>query len=619
MDMATRKIADKTLALFEDIFKILEPPKPLTVSTWAAEHRVLSREASAEPGKWNLDRAPYQRIIMDAISDQTWRRIVLMTSAQSGKTEILLNVIGYYSEHDPSPILMVMPTEDMARDFSKDRLETMIRDTKCLSEVYGKVKSRDSSNTILHKKFPGGYVKMIGANSPANLSSRPIRILLMDEVDRYPASAGTEGDPVDLAERRTNNFWNKKIILTSTPTEKGLSRIEKDFNQSTMEEWCVLCPYCEKYTPYIWENLDFEDMMMACDHCGEKLAENEWKERPGMFVVGNPDVTDTRGFHLNEMASPWKSWKDIVKDYRAAVKDMKAGSDEKMRTWVNTSKGEPYEVKGFTVETDEMLARREHYQADLPAGVLVLTAAVDVQDDRFEIEVCGWGKNYESWGVVYDKLFGNLERDEIWNELEEYLLQEFCFEGGNTLNIACTFLDTGGHFTTQAYKWLSRMKRKHRMIFGIKGFDRSEGVPLLHKKSTNNDYHVPIIILGVNAGKEMVVSRLHIAEPGPGYCHFPENVDRGYDQKYMNGLTSEKRIIKTVNGTPRVKWVKKPGVRNEPFDLRNYNTAAIEFLKPDFAVLENKVDRGINYMRQSSPAAKRTYGCVRHGINDAGL
>ena len=162
MDMATRKIADKTLALFEDIFKILEPPKPLTVSTWAAEHRVLSRGASAEPGKWNLDRAPYQRIIMDAISDQTWRRIILMTSAQVGKTEIVLNAIGYYSEHDPSPILTVMPTEDMARDFSKDRLAAMIRDTKCLSEVYGKVKSRDSSNTILHKQFPGGYVKMIG-------------------------------------------------------------------------------------------------------------------------------------------------------------------------------------------------------------------------------------------------------------------------------------------------------------------------------------------------------------------------------------------------------------------------------------------------------------------------
>lgn len=618
--MAIRKIADKTLALFEDIFQILEPPKPMTVSTWAAEHRVLSRESSAEPGKWNLDRAPYQRIIMDVISDKTCRRIVLMTSAQIGKTEILSNAIGYYSEHDPSPILMVMPTEDMARDFSKDRLAAMIRDTKCLKEVYGKVKSRDTSNTILHKQFLGGYVKMIGANSPSNLSSRPIRILLMDEVDRYPSSAGTEGDPVDLAEKRTNNFWNKKIILTSTPTEKGLSRIEKEYNRSSMEEWCVQCPYCGKYTPYVWENLDFKDMMMSCDCCGEKLTEDEWKDRPGTFVAGNPEVTDTRGFHLNEMASPWKRWKDIVKEYQAAVHDLKATrSDHKMRTWVNTAKGEPYEPEGFSAEKDDLMKRREYYSAELPEGVLVLTASVDVQDDRFEIEVCGWGSGFESWGIMYDKLFGNLEQEAAWNELEEYLLQQFHFENGNALSIACTFLDTGGHYTTQAYKWLLKMKRKRRMIFGIKGYG-ANGVPLLHKKSTNNDYHVPILILGVNAGKETVMNRLNIAEYGPGYCHFPENIDRGYDRKYMDGITSEKRIIKTVRGKPTVAWVKKKsGGRNEAFDLRNYNTAAIEFMNPDFALLEKKIEDGVDYMRKSSRAERRPAGVIRHGLRSTDL
>ena len=609
------KIEYKTVHLFEKIFEVLEPPKPLTISSWAAEKRRLSREASAEPGRWNLDRAPYQRSIMEAISSPGLKRVVLMTSAQIGKTEMLLNTIGYYSEHDPSPIMVVNPTDAMAQAFSKDRLAPMIRDTECLKEIYGMAKSRDTANTILHKQFPGGHITMIGANAPTNLASRPIRILLLDEVDRYPASAGTEGDPVDLADKRTTTFWNRKVVLVSTPTEKGVSRIEKEYLKSSQEEWCVQCPYCGKYTPFKWDNLDFKDMMMKCDHCEEKLSEDEWKEQPGMFVAQNPSVTDIRGFHLNEMASPWKRWKDIKQAYLEAVKDKKeTGSDYKLRTWVNTSLGEPYEVMGAKADLKDLINRREKYTAELPKGVLLLTAAVDVQDDRLELEVCGWGAGYESWGITYEKLYGNLEKNFIWEELEAFLSKPFTFEDGQALNIACTFIDTGGHFTTQSYKWLKSMQQKKKMIFGIKGMG-SNGIPLLHKKSTNNQYNVPIFILGVNAGKETVLERLYITEYGSGYCHFPENIDRGYDQKYMKGLTSEQRIVKDVKGKPTVCWVKRPGARNEPFDLRNYNTAAVEFLNPNFAVLAKKVNEGINYMQpQRTTTGKRKSGVVSRGI-----
>lgn len=609
------KIDYKTVHLFEKIFEVLEPPKPLTISSWAAEKRRLSREASAEPGRWNLDRAPYQRSIMDAISSPGLKRVVLMTSAQIGKTEMLLNTIGYYSEHDPSPIMVVNPTDAMAQAFSKDRLAPMIRDTECLKEIYGMAKSRDTANTILHKQFPGGHITMIGANAPTNLASRPIRILLLDEVDRYPASAGTEGDPVDLADKRTTTFWNRKVVLVSTPTEKGVSRIEKEYLKSSQEEWCVQCPYCGKYTPFKWDNLDFKDMMMKCDYCEEKLSEDEWKEQPGMFVAQNPSVTDIRGFHLNEMASPWKRWKDIKQAYLEAVKDKKeTGSDYKLRTWVNTSLGEPYEVMGAKADLKDLINRREKYTAELPKGVLLLTAAVDVQDDRLELEVCGWGAGYESWGITYEKLYGNLEKNFIWEELEAFLSKPFMFEDGQALNIACTFIDTGGHFTTQSYKWLKSMQQKKKMIFGIKGMG-SNGIPLLHKKSTNNQYNVPILILGVNAGKETVLERLYITEYGSGYCHFPENIDRGYDQKYMKGLTSEQRLVKDVKGKPTVCWVKRPGARNEPFDLRNYNTAAVEFLNPNFAVLAKKVSEGINYMQpQRTTTGKRKSGVVSRGI-----
>lgn len=574
----------------------------------------MSREASAEPGRWNLERAPYQRVIMDAISDKAVRRIVIMTSSQVGKTEILLNVIGYFSEHDPAPIMVVQPTESMAQAFSKDRLAPMIRDTKCLREIYNMTKSRDAGNTILHKQFPGGHITMIGANAPSNLASRPIRVLLMDEVDRYPESAGTEGDPVDLAEKRTNTFWNKKIVLVSTPGEKETSRIRKEYLKSSQGEWCVRCPYCGRYTPYVWENLDFKDMMMSCDLCGEKLTEDEWKSQPGIFVEKKPEISETKGFHLNEMASPWVRWKEIVSKYKDAVHDLKENSsDHKLRAWVNTSKGEPYEVKGDSADNDELMERRENYHSELPEGVLVLTAAVDVQDDRFEIEVCGWGKGYESWGIMYDKIYGNLERDEVWNELEAFLKQDYHFENGSSLGIACAFIDTGGHYTTRTYKWLKKMRSMGLKINGIKGYGQN-GIPLLHKKSSNNDYNVEILILGVNAGKETVLSRLSITEQGPGYCHFPLNIDRGYDHRYMNGITSEQRIIKTVRGKPSVVWVKKSGARNEPFDLRNYNTACIEFLNPNWSVLEKKVGEGINYMRSGSKKGIRRAGVINHGI-----
>ena len=194
----------KTLKLFRHMARAVSPPPVLTVSEWADRYRKLSSESAAEPGQWNTDRAPYQRDIMDSINDPMVEDIVIMSSAQVGKTEIILNIIGFYIDYDPAPILVVQPTvTPMAQDFSKDRLATMIRDTPVLTGKVRDVKSRSSGNTILHKTFPGGHVTIAGANSPSSLASRPVRIVLMDEVDRYPASAGTEGNPIKLAEKRT--------------------------------------------------------------------------------------------------------------------------------------------------------------------------------------------------------------------------------------------------------------------------------------------------------------------------------------------------------------------------------------------------------------------------------
>lgn len=608
-----RTVERKTVRLFKRIATVLSPPPELTVSQWADEYRRLSPEASAEPGRWNTDRAPYQREIMDAINDARCEEVIIMSSAQVGKTELILNIIGYYIDYDPSPILVLQPTREMAETFSKDRLAPMLRDTPALKGKVKDARSRDSGNTILHKTFPGGHITMVGANSAAGLASRPIKVVLMDEVDRYPASAGTEGDPIKLAEKRTTTFWNRKKIKVSTPTIKGRSPIEKEFLISSMEEWNVPCPCCGKYQPYEWSRVHFSDVTMECKFCREHISERDWKSSPGKWIAAKEN-NRKRGFHLNELASPWKHWEDIIEDFKAAERDRKQGDIEKLKTFINTALGEPWEERGEAADDNALLSRRERYNADLPNGVLLVTAGVDVQDDRLEIEITGWGKGYESWGILYKKINGSPELDSTWDKLEQFLDTELYFENGNSLLIAATCIDTGGHFTTEVYKFLKRMERKQKKIFGIKGMG-GEGIPLINKVSTNNVEKVRIFLLGVDSGKEILMTRLKTVDEGPGYCHFPINADRGYDETYIKGLTSEQRVVSVKDNRATLKWVKKSGTRNEPLDLRNYSTAAAEILRPDWDVLEKKIRQGINYMKKQPPKERQK----RKGVINSGI
>ena len=602
MNKSDLQIDFKTVKLFREIAQIVAPPPILTVSQWADRYRKLSAESAAEPGQWNTDRAPYQREILDAVNDPACE-------------EVVMNTIGYYVDYDPAPILVVQPTLDMAQAFSKDRLAPMIRDTPALTDKVKDSKSRDSGNTILHKKFPGGHITMAGANSPASLASRPIRIVLMDETDRYPASAGGEGNPIKLAEKRTNTFWNRKKIKVSTPTIKGESQIEKEFLSGSQEEWCVPCPCCGRFQPYEWGRIHFSDATMECSFCGEHISEMDWKQQTGKYIAKFPDRRRKRSFHLNELASPWKHWEEIIRDFQEANKELKENGDiNKMKTFINTSLGETWEERGKSADDDSLLSRRERYEAEIPDGVLLLTAGVDVQDDRFEVEITGWGRGYESWGIRYEKIFGDLEKEETWDHLEEYLDRELYFASGTSLLLACTCIDTGGHFTTQCYKWLKKMERKGKRIYGIKGMG-GPGIPLIHKVSTNNQYKVKVFILGVDSGKEILMTRLNTVDEGPGYCHFPINADRGYNETYIKGINSEQRVVHIKDGRPVIKWVKKSGTRNEPLDLRNYSTAAAEILRPNWDVLEGKIKAGINYMKkQPKKKATKKTGVASRGV-----
>lgn len=613
----------KTVKLFQDIAHILKPPPKLLVADWADMYRRLPSESSPEPGQWRTSRAEYQREIMNSVNDAAIENIVIKSSAQVGKSEIILNIAGYFIDYEPSSIMLIQPTVDMGESFSKDRLAPMIRDTPVLREKIKDAKSRDSENTIMHKKFPGGHITIAGSNSPASLASRPIRVLLCDETDRYPPSAGSEGDPIKLAEKRTNNYWNRKKVKVSTPTIAGASAIDKEFKKGTQEEWCVMCPDCGSYQPYEFKRVQFKNATMRCFHCGAELTEVEWKEQPHKWIAFN-DKADrrTRSFHLNELASPWRHWDEIIDEYLEAKAEVKnTGITTKLQVFYNTVLGEVWEQKGESIDHHELMKRCEEYGAEIPDDVVVITAGVDVQDKRLEIERVGWKEGGESWGIWKDVLYGDTSLDQVWEDLEALLNVELHYQNGNGLNVAATCVDTGGHSTNRVYKFIRYMQKKKKRVYGIKGYAGRPGIPFIYKKTEVNikddrgkvTDNTQIYIIGVDAGKEDIMARLGIQKPGPGYCHFPKG--RGYDQKHMEGLTSESKVSDLVNGRTKIHWIKKKGVANEPLDIRNYAYAAEQLLKPNYQVLREKLDRGVNYMKATPSAKKkRRTGVISKGI-----
>jgi len=591
--------ANNTVALFREIVKVVAPPPELTVSEWADLYRRLSPESSPEPGQWRTERAPYQRDIMDAIHDSRVETVVVMTSSQVGKTEILLNIIGYHIDFDPAPILLIMPTDKIAEAFSKDRLAPMIRDSPALRGKVADAKSRDSGNTLLHKTFPGGHITLVGANSPSGLAMRPIRILLADEVDRFPASAGTEGDPLALAEKRTTNFWNRKKVFVSTPTLKGLSRIELAYERGTQEKWSIQCPRCGEYHPIVLRDIRFDydsqeighrkvyqvhEVYWRCPSCLEHFGEHEVKKQPGKWIPGNPVglKNRVRSFWLNAFVSPWSSWRDIVQEFLES-KD----HPELFKAFTNTVLAETWEDRGDQMEEDSLLSRREEYPADLPDGVLLLTAGVDTQDDRLEYEIVGWGHGDESWGIEYGVIIGKPDDPQTLQQLDDVLSKVFRFKDGKGLKIACACVDSGGHFTSAIYKFTK--KNEHRRILSIKG-QGGPGIPLIHRYTRNNKEKALLVILGVDDGKSSVYSALRVQEPGPKYCHFPKDERRGYDRYYFQGLLSERLVPRIVKGQTRYVWEKiSSHARNEALDTRVYALAAKEILNPNYDALEQRI------------------------------
>ena len=586
--------------LIRDTYAMFRPPALQTVSEWADANRILVSESSSEPGRWRTDRAPYQREIMDAFTQLGVWKIVIMASAQVGKTELELNMMGRAIDIDPGPMLFIQPTVDFAEDFSKRRVAPMIKACAALQRKVYEAKSRDAGNTISMKTFPGGSVAFTGANSPTELAGRPVRYIFMDEIDRFPASAGTEGDPLHLAERRTETFRERgrKVVQTSTPTIKGASKIEKSYLQGTQEEWHTECPHCHNFSFIRFDQIKFDkeeykdengdknyhvrNVRWKCPVCERETGEYDTKRQPAKWVAKNPKAIETgvRSFQLNAFMSPWSDWVDICRMFLRSKDD-----PELLKVFVNTVLGETWEVRDRSGVPEKLYGRREIYGAEVPPGALVLTMGLDTQDNRLEYEVVGWDREEQSWGISRGVIPGRPDSKGVWDEVDHLLEREWRMDNGMALRIGATFVDSGGHFTEDIYKQCAQRYRVGRKIFAIKG-EAGEGKEhvRLMKKDTSK-YKSPKFIIGVDSGKEAIMSATGVEEVGQRYMHFPNDYRCGYDMEFFRGLISEHMVIHRRNGQAVTAW-EKTYERNEPLDCRNYARAAYRYFRWNFSRIE---------------------------------
>lgn len=573
----------------------LRPDPAMTISTWADQHRRLSQRASAEPGPWQTSRTPYLKDIMDALSPSSpIEQVVFQKGAQVGGTEAGNNWLGFIIDMAPGPTMMVLPTVETAKRASKQRIDALIEESPRLRDKVRPARERDSGNTVLQKDFPGGTLIMTGANSAVGLRSMPVRNLFLDELDGYPADADGEGDPVNLAIKRTATFARRKVIMVSTPSVEGASRIQDAFEATDRREFFVPCLGCGTYQTLKFEQLRWTSINRApahaayeCEACGA-LHENADKAR--MLPAGEWRATAdsahprTVGFHLSALYSPpgWVSWGELAQESIEAEK-----SAERNKTFVNTVLGRTY-LEADEAPDWERLARMAgaHDKGTVPAGAAILTAGADIQGDRIEAEVVAWGRRRESWSVDYRIFNGDPSQDEVWQAFESFVLSRFPTAAGGELEVSRVAIDAG-YRTADVMAWIAHQAGDR--VMAVQGRDNLTapiGAPVAVDVNTRTGKRIPHGGRLWPVGSSVLKSRLYswLSQDPPrdgedtpiGLCHFP-----AFDDRYFKMLTAERRVKrKNRQGFVRLEW-QKIRERNEALDCRVYAMAAAETLKLD--------------------------------------
>jgi phage terminase large subunit GpA-like protein len=567
----------------------LLPPDDLTIDEWSDRHRALPRVSSSEQGQWRTSRFPFLKEIMQELSPSNPRqRVAIMKGAQLGFTEIAINWMFYTVDHSPAPFLYVSKTLDMVETFSKQRFGPSVEVCTKVKEKLKPEKSRDSGNTIRKKNFPGGIIIMGGANSASSLRMMPIERLVLDEEDSYEQDIEGEGSPSDIAIRRTANFPRRKILHISTPAIKELSRIEPMFEEGDQRRYYVPCPHCKQTQIIWWRNIKYtvdeesgnvSDVYLECEHCQKAIPERykTWMLEQGEWVAKYPG-RDVASFHISSLYSPigFYSWKDAAKDWTKAQKNFDRAL---LKVFINTILGETWTETNRSIEGSGLHGRREHYTFPCPEGVLVLSAGADVQEDRIECEVVGWGTGQENWSIEYAVFRGDTESSFVWEQLDQFLMKTWMHPSGHNLNIACAGIDSGFRARV-VYKFC--LPREFRRIFPVKGYS-GFGKGLISRPKKRNEDGVYLFDVYVDEMKSKIYSQLMIDKFGPGFCHFPTHQE--YDQEYFRMLTAEQLVPKLYKGRKTLQWVCPQGRRNEALDARGYAIAALNILNPNFELL----------------------------------
>lgn len=630
-----QSLASKKLdALLQSVRKGWTPPPRISVPDWADRYRKLAKEAGSTSGNWETSTVEIARGPMLAATESGVHIITVMCCTQLMKTALLENLFGYFAHLDPCPMLLLQPKEDAAEQFSKERITPLVRVTPVLHSLVGGNKQKTSKETLLYKSFTGGFLALAGAGSPDNLARRPIRVLLADEVDKYPTTR--EGDPIALAEERTATFGlNWLSVRACSPTVEDESRIAASYEDSDQRRASLKCPHCghrqfpdffkHVHWPSDGDKHDTKSAMIHCEACGTGWSEGErlralatiewhqtkpfeccdalhsplnmyeqawhaddatavsrvWRwsasERHAVHRAVCPDCgalgVDNihAGFQASKLFSPWQKDKpsDIAEKYLKAK-----GDPDKTQAWWNTQMGLPHRPNyGKRLPVDVLLARREVFDAEVPDGVAVLTAGIDTQNDRLEVEVVGWGMDEESWSIAFDVIEGDLETAEPWLRLDAYLKQIWRRADGRGFTIMAACHDSGGNHTQKVYEF--SQERLARRIWAIKGESATGGKrsPIWPNKRPTSKGRARFrpIILGVNSAKDSIRSRLHIEQPGPGYMHFSTDRDMGYFAQ----LTAERLVMKEAAGQRYSVWELPSGKANEALDCRVYAYAAL--------------------------------------------
>lgn len=576
--------------------RTLFKPEPLRLSEWSAEHFYLSPESSYTEGTW--EAYPYQPTIMDCISNDDIEEIWWPKSARVGYTKIIVAAIGYFAEHKRRNQAVWQPVDDDADEFVKTEIEPMIRDVPSVRAIFPWFDKKHKNNTLRQKLFVGSSLFIRGGKAAKNYRRISADVAILDEIDGFDLDIEREGDPVTLARKRVEGATFPKLICGSTPKIKGDSMVEKGAELAEMYfRFHVPCPHCDTYQPirwggkdaefgFKWLNNDPNTVAHLCGECGGRCTQDEylkvwqdgiwmtedcvWIDDDGLFRDENDEIIETPrsvAFHIWTAYSPMTTWTKIVRDFLESKSD-----PSKLKTFVNTTLGEAWEEDDAEkVESEILYSRREYFAT--PEQVVAITFGIDTQDDRFEIQWDGWGAGEERWTLDYQRLFGDPSRGMIWDKLAEALVRQFRREDGVILTPLLGCQDHGGHYSDEVSKFSKRLGI--RFLIPAKG-SSIYGKPVANFPRKKNDKGVYLTMVGTDTAKDLLIQRLRINKPGPGYWHF--RVADCFDEDYFKQLTAEERRFKYVQGRKQSVWDAK-GRRNEPWDCSILSLAAIRILQ----------------------------------------